>query len=81
MQTKMKRDTSALSSAAVPSVLALGACLVEDNISMAWWGEVVDGLRMIQVHHVHCALDLYYYYISSTSDHQALESGGWEPMV
>ena len=38
-----------------------------------------DGLGMIQAHYVCCALYFYYYYISSTSDHQALDSGGWGP--
>ena len=32
---------------------------------------------MIQVHHIYCAL--YYYYINSVSDHQALGPGGWGP--
>ena len=31
----------------------------------------MDGFRMIQVHYVDCAL-YFCYYISSTSDHQAL---------
>ena len=34
-----------------------------------------DGFRMIQVHHLYCSL--YYYYISSISDHQVLDLGGW----
>ena len=32
---------------------------------------------MIQVHYISCALYFYYYYISSTSDHQALDPRGW----
>ena len=36
---------------------------------------------MIQVHYVYCALYFYYYYISSTSDHQALDPGGWGPLL
>jgi len=32
---------------------------------------------MIQVHCIYCALHFYYYYISSTSDHQALDPRGW----
>jgi len=39
-----------------------------------------DGFRMIQVHYIHCALDFYYYDISSTSHHQALDPGGWGPL-
>ena len=75
----MKRETSELSSAAVPNILAPGACLVEDSISMDQWGEVGDGLRMIQAHYFYFALDFYYYYISSASDHHALDSRGWNP--
>ena len=40
-----------------------------------------DGFRMIQVHYIYCALSFYYYYISSTSDHQALDPRGWGPLV
>ena len=40
---------------------------------------VENGFGMIQVHYIHCVL--YYYYISSTSDHQALDPGGWGPPV
>ena len=37
-----------------------------------------NGFRMIQAHYVYCALYFYYYCISSTSDHQALDPGeGW----
>ena len=38
------------------------------------------GLGMIQAHYISCALYCYYCYISSTSDHQALELGGWGPL-
>ena len=41
------------------------------------WAGVGWGLEMIQVHQIYCALYFYYYYISSTSDHQALDPGGW----
>ena len=48
---------------------------MEDNISTdQGWG---DGFRMIQVHYIYCALYFYYYCISSASDHQALDPGGW----
>ena len=33
-----------------------------------------------QAHYIYCALYFYYYYISSTSDHQALELRGSEPL-
>ena len=36
-----------------------------------------DGFWMIWEHYIYCVL--YYYYISSTSDHQALDPGGWGP--
>ena len=32
---------------------------------------------MIQVRYTYCALYFYYYCISSTSDHQTLDPGGW----
>ena len=42
------------------------------------------GFRMIQVRYTHCALFFFslffYHYISSTSDHQTLDPGGWEPL-
>ena len=31
--------------------------------------------------YIHCALYFYYYYISSTSDLQALDPGGWGPLT
>ena len=34
-----------------------------------------DGLGIIQA--LYCGLYFYYYYRSSTSDHQALDPGGW----
>ena len=36
--------------------------------------------RMIQAYYVYCMLDFYYYYISSISDHQALDPGGGGPL-
>lgn len=38
-----------------------------------------DDLGMSQAHN--CALYFYYYYICSTSDHEALDSGGWQPCL
>ena len=35
---------------------------------------------MIQVHYTYCARCFYYYYISSSSDHQALGPRGWGPL-
>ena len=48
---------------------------MEDNFSMDQGGG--DGFRMIQVHYIYCAFHFYYCDISSTSDHQALESRVW----
>ena len=42
--------------------------------------EVGCGLGMIQVHYIYCALYFYYYDISSTSGHQALDPGDWKPL-
>ena len=36
-----------------------------------------DDFRMIQVHYVYCALYFYCYYISSTSENQALDPEDW----
>ena len=52
---------------------------MEDNFSMGQGAGGV-GFRMIQVHYMYCALYFYYYQISSTSDHQALDPGGWGPL-
>ena len=35
--------------------------------------EQSDGLGIIQAHYIYCALYFYFYFISSTSDHQALD--------
>ena len=35
---------------------------------------------MIQEHNIYCELNFYYYYMSSTSDHQVLDPGGWGPL-
>ena len=42
---------------------------------------VRDSFRMIQVHYISCAFHFYYYYINSSSNHQALDIRGWEPMA
>ena len=43
------------------------------------WGG--DGLGMIQAHYIYGALYFYYYCISSTSGHQSLDQGGWDPCL
>ena len=40
-----------------------------------------DGLGMIQAPYISCALYFYYYYISSPSDHQALDPRDWGPLL
>ena len=51
--------------------LAPVTSFMETHFSMDWgWGSG-DGLRMIQMHFISCAL-YFYYYISSTSDGVAL---------
>ena len=40
-----------------------------------------DGFGMIQGHYIYCALYFCYYYISSPSDHQALDPRDWGPLV
>ena len=52
---------------------------MEDNFS-THWGEVGDGMGMIQERYIYCALYFYYYYISSTSENQALGPRGWGPL-
>ena len=60
-----------------PGFLAPGTKFLDNSFSMdqGWRG----GLGMIQTHHIYCALYFHYYYINSSSDHQALDSGGWGP--
>ena len=48
---------------------------MEDSFSMDLGGRST-GFRMIQTCYIYCALYFYHYYISSTSDHQALETRG-----
>ena len=44
-------------------------------------GRGCDGLGMTQAHCMYYALYFYYYCISCTSDHQALDGGGWGPLL
>ena len=37
-------------------------------------------MGMVQAHYIYCALHFYYYYTSSTSDHQALDPGIWRTL-
>ena len=40
-----------------------------------------DGFRMIQTYDIYYIFYFFYYYISSTSNHQALDPGGWDPCM
>ena len=40
---------------------------------------VGNSFRMIQMHYIYCALYFYYYYVTSASDHQALDPEDWDP--
>ena len=42
---------------------------------------VGNSFRMIQMHYIYCALYLYYYYVTSASDHQALDPEDWGPLT
>ena len=55
-----------------PSFQQQGLVLWKINLSIDW---VEDDFRMIQENYIYCTLYFYYYYISSTSDHQALDTG------
>ena len=58
--------------------LAPGTGFMADNFSMdQGWG---DGLGIIQVNYIYCALYFYNDYISSTSGHQALDPGCCGPL-
>ena len=52
---------------------------MEDNFSQS--GQGGCGFGMIQVHYIYHAFYFYCNYINSTSDHQALDPGGWEPQI
>ena len=55
----------------VSNLLAPGTSFMEDDFSTdGGW----DGLGMIQVHYIYCVLYFSYYYIGSTSGHQALDA-------
>ena len=58
---------------------APGTGFMEDSFSTDH--QEGSGFRMIQAHCIYCALYSYYYYITSTSDHQALDPGDWGPLL
>ena len=59
----------------VPKLFLTRDSFVEDDFSMDRARR--DGFRTIQAHHIYCTLYFYFYHIHSSSDQQALESGGW----
>ena len=61
-----------------PTFLAPGIGFIADKFSTDQVG--MGGVGMIQVHYIYCALYFCYYYISSTSDHQASDPRGWGPL-
>ena len=62
-----------------PAFSAAGTGFVKDNFFSWTVGGV--GFKIIQVHYINCAIYLYYYYISSTSDHQTLDPRGGGPLI
>ena len=72
-------DTQLILLLLVPNFLTPRTSFMEDNFSIdrgegncSW---------MIRVHYIYCALYFYYYYISSTWDHQTLAPRGWGPLL
>ena len=67
-----------------PAFSAPGSGFVEDSFSIGqgggWRGTVGDGFGMLQACYIYCVLYFYYFSISSTSDHQAVDPGGWGPL-
>ena len=57
--------------------------LVSWKIIFPWTGVAGRGVtfRMIRAHHIYYTFYFNYYYISSTSDHQALDPRGWGPLL
>ena len=68
------------SGAAVPKPFAPGTRFHGRQFFHGLWQEVRDGLGMIQAHYIYRTL-YFYYYIGSTSDHQASESRSWGPLI
>ena len=64
--------------AAAPNLFGPGTSFVEEFSHGLGVG---SGFRMIQASYVYCALYFCYYYISSTSDHQAVDPGGCGPVL
>ena len=68
-----------------PTFLAPGTGFIEDNFSIhqvggGGWFQNGTIKWNLQAHYIYFTLYFYYYYINSTSDHQALDPGGWRPL-
>ena len=62
-----------------PTFLAPGTGFMQDNFSTNQG--CADGLGMIHMLYIYCALYFYYYCISSGSGPRALDPGGWRPLL
>ena len=58
--------------AAVPNLFG-----TRDQLHQKQFSQTKVGLGMIQAHYTYCSLYFYYYSISSTSDHEALDPRDW----
>ena len=65
-----------LTTSAAPSLSGTRDWFVEDKFSMDWGSGKVD-FGMSQTQYIYCAFYFCYFYISSTSGHQALDPRGW----
>ena len=54
---------------------------MDQSVCVCGGGVGGAGFRMIQVHYIYCVLYFNYYYISSTSVNQALDSRVWGPLL
>ena len=54
-----------------PTFLAPGLAIWNAIFPWTWWRR--DDFGMIQTHYTYCAVYFYYYHITSTPDHQALD--------
>lgn len=67
--------------ATVPNDFGTGTRFVEAVFPWTEGRVGGDSLGMIQKHYSFCALYFYYSYISFSSDHQILDTGGWGPLL
>lgn len=61
-----------------PTLLAVGTVFMEDDFSMDQVGGMVSGRVKCLRLTAHC---FYHYHVSSASDHQALDPGGWGTLL